>query len=76
LIAVTTHSYPDEVSLMSKMNTHSSLDHMKKAYFQGGANIATYRSDVTAGLIAGKTWANFRALVDAGSFAGAKALLK
>jgi peptidoglycan hydrolase-like protein with peptidoglycan-binding domain len=75
-IAVTTHSYPDEVSLVSKMNTHSSLDHMKKAYFQGGANIATYRSDVTAGLIAGKTWANFRALVDARSLAAAKALLK
>jgi len=75
-IAVTTHSYPDEVSLVTKMNTHSSLDHMKKAYFQGGANIATYRSDVTAGMIAGKTWANFRTLVDAGSFAAAKALLK
>jgi peptidoglycan hydrolase-like protein with peptidoglycan-binding domain len=74
-IAVTTHSYPDEVSLVAKMNTHSSLDHMKKAYFQGGANIATYRTDVTAGLIPGKTWANFRALVDAGSFAAAKALL-
>ena len=74
-IAVTTHSYPDEVSLVTKMNTHSSLDHMKKAYFQGGANIATYRTDVTAGLIAGKTWAQFRALVDAGGFAAAKALL-
>jgi len=48
---------------------------MKKAYFQGGANIATYRTDVTAGLIAGKTWAQFRALVDAGGFAAAKALL-
>lgn len=75
-IAVTTHSYPDQVSLVTKMNTHSSLDHMKKAYFQGGANIATYRGDVTAGLIAGKTWADFRALVDAGSFAAARALLR
>ena len=74
-IAVTTHSYPDQVGLVSKMNTHSSLDHLKKAYFQGGANIATYRTDVTAGLVAGTTWANFRALVDAGSFAAAKALL-
>ncbi len=75
-ITVTTHSYADEVSLVTKMNTHSSLDDMKKAYFQGGANIATYRDDVTKGLIPGKTWAQFKALVDAGSFAGAKALLR
>jgi peptidoglycan hydrolase-like protein with peptidoglycan-binding domain len=73
---VTTHSYPDQVSLVNKMNTHSSLDKMKKAYFKGGADVTTYKSDVTAGLKAGKTWANFKAMLDAKNMAGAEALLK
>jgi hypothetical protein len=74
-IAVTTHSYPDEVSLVTKMNTHSTLDQMKKAYFKGGGDVITYKADVTAGLIPGKTWADFKALINAGTLAAAKALL-
>lgn len=73
---ITTHSYPDEVKLVKKMNTHSSQDKMKLAYFKGGADVTTYKADVTAGLIAGKTWADFKALIDASNLAGAEALLK
>jgi putative peptidoglycan binding protein len=73
---ITTHSYPDQVKLVKKMNTHSSQDQMKMAYFKGGADVTKYRNEVTAGLIAGKTWANFKALLDAKNMAGAEALLK
>jgi len=73
---ITTHSYPDEVKLVKKMNIHSSQDKMKMAYFKGGADVTKYKDEVTAGLVAGKTWADFKALIDASNLAGAEALLK
>jgi hypothetical protein len=38
--------------------------------------VTTYKNEVTAGLVAGKTWADFKALIDAKYLAGAEALLK
>jgi len=68
------HPFADRVSLVTKMNTHAGLDKMKAAYFQG--KTAAYQTAVTAGLTAGTTWAQFRALVDAGTLAAAEAKLK
>lgn len=66
--------YPTQVSLVTKMNTHAGLPKMKAAYFKG--ETAPYQAAVTAGLVAGTSWAQFRALVDAGTLAAAEAKLK
>lgn len=72
--AIEQHAYPTRVALVSKMNTHAGLDKMKAAYFSG--KTGDYQTAVTAGLIAGTTWAQFRTLVDAGALAAAQARLK
>ncbi|WP_143087086.1 peptidoglycan-binding domain-containing protein [Geodermatophilus ruber] len=71
---VTHHPYAAEVALVRKMNTHAGLDKMRAAYFQGATG--DYRTGVTGGLKPGTTWAQFRALVDAGALAAAQARLK
>jgi peptidoglycan hydrolase-like protein with peptidoglycan-binding domain len=72
--AITQHSYPDEVALVGKMNAHAGLEKMRAAYFKGATG--DYQTAVTAGLKPGTTWAQFRALVDAGALAAAQARLK
>ena len=72
--AITQTSYPDEVALVAKMNAHAGLEKMRAAYFKGAT--ADYQTAVTAGLKAGTTWAQFRALVEAGALAAAQARLK
>jgi peptidoglycan hydrolase-like protein with peptidoglycan-binding domain len=72
--AIEQHSYPNEVALVQKMNSHAGLSKMKDAYFKG--KTAEYQAAVTAGLTAGTTWAQFRALVDAGTLAAAQAKLR
>lgn len=72
--AIEQRSYPNEVALVTKMNSHAGLDKMKDAYFKG--KTAEYQTAVTAGLKPGTTWAQFRALVDAGTLAAAQARLK
>jgi hypothetical protein len=72
--AIEQHSYPTEVALITRMNGHAGLDKMKDAYFKG--KTAEYQTAVAAGLKPGTTWAQFRALVDAGTLAAAQARLK
>jgi hypothetical protein len=72
--AVTHHPYPTQVALVTKMNAHAGLDKMRAAYFTGAT--ADYRAAVAAGLTAGTTWAQFRALVDAGALAAARNRLR
>jgi peptidoglycan hydrolase-like protein with peptidoglycan-binding domain len=72
--AITQHSYPTEVALVGKMNTHAGLEKLRAAYFKGATG--DYQTTVTAGLKVGTTWAQFRALVDAGALAAAQARLK
>jgi peptidoglycan hydrolase-like protein with peptidoglycan-binding domain len=72
--ALEQRAYPTQVALVSKMNTHAGLDKMKAAYFQG--KTLDYRTAVATGLVAGTTWAAFRALVDAGALAAAQARLR
>lgn len=71
----TSTSYPDEHRLVEDMNTHSSQETMMNAYFLGGSHVTTYRADVEAGLVAGKTWADFKARIDASDIPGARAML-
>jgi hypothetical protein len=71
---VTHHPYANEVALVTKMAGHSGMDKLKDAYFKGAT--ADFQTAVTAGLTAGTTWAQFRALVDAGTLAAAQAKLK
>lgn len=71
--AIEQHSYPTEVALVTKMNSHAGLDKMKDAYFKG--KTAEYQTAVASGLKPGTTWAQFRALVDAGTLAAAQARL-
>ena len=47
---------------------------MRAAYFKGAT--ADYQTAVTAGLKTGRTWAQFRAPVDACALAAAQARLK
>lgn len=68
-------SYPSEHALVKDMNKHSSLDHLLHAYFLGGSHVTTYRSEVEAGLVAGKKWADFKARIDASDIPGARAML-
>jgi peptidoglycan hydrolase-like protein with peptidoglycan-binding domain len=70
---VTQHPYAAQVALVQKMNTHAGLDKMRTAYFKGATG--DYQTAVTAGLKPGTTWAQFRALVDAGALAAARARL-
>ncbi len=72
--AVTHHPYASEVSLMRKMAGHAGMDKLKDAYFKGAT--ADFQAGVSSGLTTGTTWAQFRALVDAGTLAAAQAKLK
>lgn len=71
----TSTSYASENRLVSDMNRHSSQDKMMSAYFLGGSHVTTYRANVEAGLVAGRTWTDFKARIDANDIPGARAML-
>lgn len=72
----TSTSYPSEHRLVEDMNRHSSQEKMMQAYFLGGTHVTTYRAEVEAGLVAGKSFADFQARIDANDIPGARAMLR